>query len=83
MLDTLTGYVLSLDFMSSYQTRLIAKALLTVEVEPSLKEAAAKIAAANDDTLSRVVRRALREYVAAHAQMELPRAVSAKKKKRG
>ena len=68
--------------MSSYQNRLIAKTLLTVEVDPSLKQAAAKIAAANDDTLSRVVRRALREYVAAHAQMELPRAATAGKRKR-
>lgn len=57
--------------MSNYQTRLIAKTLLTVELEPSLKELCAKIAARRDETLSQVVRRALREYAEANAQMEL------------
>ena len=57
--------------MSNYQTRLIAKTLLTVELEPSLKEMCAKIAARNDETLSQVVRRALRQYAAANAQDDL------------
>jgi hypothetical protein len=57
--------------MSNYQTRLIAKTLLTIELEPSLKEQRAKIAARNDETLIQVVRRALRQYAAANAQMEL------------
>ncbi len=57
--------------MSNYKTRLIAKTLLTVEVEPSLKERCAQIAVRRDESLSQVVRRALREYAEANAQMEL------------
>ncbi len=66
--------------MSSYQTRLIAKTLLTVELDPSLKETCSKIAARLDETLSQVVRRALREYAQANAQLELPRAAAAGKR---
>jgi hypothetical protein len=66
--------------MSSYQTRLIAKTLLTVELDPSLKKRCAQIAAQHDETLSQVVRRALRQYAEANAQMELPRAAGKKKR---
>ncbi len=57
--------------MSNYQTRLIAKTLLTVELDPSLKELCAKIATRRDESLSQVVRRALREYAESNAQMQL------------
>lgn len=68
--------------MSSYQTRLIAKTLLTVELDPSLKEVCAKIAARHDETLSQVVRRALRQYAEANSQMELGDGKKARGKKR-
>jgi predicted transcriptional regulator len=41
-------------------------------VEPSLKQRAERIAAARDERLSQVLRRALREYVLAHAQLAAP-----------
>jgi predicted transcriptional regulator len=41
--------------------------------DPSLKQQAERIVAARDDTLSQVLRRALREYVRVNAQLELPR----------
>jgi len=48
------------------------KPLVVVRVEPSLKQQAERIAAVRDETLSQVLRRALREYVREHAQLELP-----------
>jgi predicted transcriptional regulator len=45
---------------------------IAVRVETSLKKQAERIAASRDETLSQVVRRALREYVREHAQAELP-----------
>jgi len=47
------------------------KPLVVVRVEPSLKQQAERIAAVRDETLSQVLRRALREYVREHAQLEL------------
>jgi predicted transcriptional regulator len=47
---------------------------VVVRVEPSLKQQAERIAARRDETLSQVLRRALREYVREHAQLELPKA---------
>ena len=44
---------------------------LTIRIERSLKVAADKAAAARDETLSQVVRRALRQYVSENAQGEL------------
>ena len=44
---------------------------LTVRVHPSVRQAAAAAAAANDETISQVLRRALRDYIAQHAQGEL------------
>ncbi len=41
--------------------------------DPSLKQQAERVAAARDETLSQVLRRALRDYVQANAQLELPR----------
>jgi len=41
--------------------------------EPSFKQQAQRIAAVRDETLSQVLRRALREYVRVNAQLELPR----------
>jgi predicted transcriptional regulator len=41
--------------------------------EPSLKQQAERIAKAHDETMSQVLRRALREYVQANAQRQLPR----------
>jgi hypothetical protein len=41
--------------------------------EPSLKQQAERIAAARDERLSQMLRRALREYVKVNAQLELPR----------
>jgi len=41
--------------------------------DPSLKQQTERITAARDKTLSQVLRRALRDYVAAHAQLEVPR----------
>lgn len=38
----------------------------------SLKQAVEQTAAANDETLSQVLRRAMRDYIAAHAQLDLP-----------
>jgi hypothetical protein len=45
---------------------------IVLRVEPSLKQQAERIAAVRDETLSQVLRRALREYVQAHAQLDLP-----------
>lgn len=36
---------------------------LTIRIDPALKQAAEKIAAEHDETLSQVLRRALRDYV--------------------
>jgi predicted transcriptional regulator len=44
---------------------------LTIRIEASLKQAAEQSAAARDETLSQVVRRALRAYVHEHAKAEL------------
>jgi antitoxin component of RelBE/YafQ-DinJ toxin-antitoxin module len=44
---------------------------LTIRIDAPLKVAAEKAAAANDETLSQVIRRALREYVSQNAQGEL------------
>ena len=41
--------------------------------DPSLKAQAERVAKARDETVSQVLRRALREYVQANAQLELPR----------
>lgn len=41
--------------------------------EPSLKQQAERIAKVRDETLSQVLRRALRAYVREHAQIELPK----------
>ena len=49
-----------------------SKPLVVVRVEPSLKQQAERIAANRDETLSQVLRRALREYVREHSQLELP-----------
>jgi predicted transcriptional regulator len=60
--------------MSNYETRLERnRALITVECEPSLKQRCEQIAKIRDETLSQVVRKALRDYVEQNAQMELPR----------
>lgn len=45
---------------------------VVVRLDPSLKQQAERIAAIRDETLSQVLRRALREYVKQHAQLELP-----------
>ncbi len=42
--------------------------------EPSLKQRAEAIAKVRDETLSQVLRRALRSYVAEHARLELSKA---------
>ena len=44
---------------------------LTVRIEAELKEAAIRAAKANDESVSQVVRRALRAYVQEHAQTDL------------
>lgn len=44
-----------------------------VRVERSLKQRCEQIAASKDETLSQVLRRALREYAQANAQLELPK----------
>jgi hypothetical protein len=41
------------------------------QAERSLKQQCERIAASHDETLSQVLRRALREYVRANAQMQL------------
>jgi hypothetical protein len=46
--------------------------VIMVKVELSLKNAAAAAAAVKDETLSQVVRRALRDYVRDNAQNNLP-----------
>jgi predicted transcriptional regulator len=48
--------------------------------EPSLKQQAERIAAARDERLSQVLRRALREYVRDNAQVELPRPAPARRR---
>jgi len=42
-------------------------------VERSLKQLCDRIAASKDETLSRMLRRAMREYAEANAQLELPK----------
>jgi hypothetical protein len=44
---------------------------LTIRIDASLKQAAERVAAENDDTLSQVIRRALREYVSSHSRTEI------------
>lgn len=44
---------------------------LTIRIEVSLKRAVEKIAASRDETLSQVIRRALREYASEKSQGEL------------
>lgn len=39
---------------------------LTIRIEPALKKAAERRAAARDETLSQIVRRSLRTYVQGH-----------------
>jgi hypothetical protein len=46
---------------------------ITFRCEPSVKQQAERIAAACDETLLQVLRRALREYGRANAQFDLPR----------
>jgi predicted transcriptional regulator len=46
-------------------------ATIVVRVEPSLKQQCERIAAARDETLSQVLRRAMRAYASEHAQLEL------------
>ncbi len=46
--------------------------IFSIRCPRELKEAADTAAQANDETVSRVIRRALREYVAANRQAELP-----------
>jgi len=41
---------------------------LTIRIDAALKEAAEKIAAEHDETLSQVLRRALRDYVSQRAE---------------
>ena len=48
-------------------------AKVVVRVEASLKQVCERIAAGKDETLSQVLRRALRDYAANNQQMELPR----------
>jgi len=43
---------------------------LTIRIDAALKKAAEKKAAENDETLSQVVRRALRDYVQLHNSNE-------------
>lgn len=45
---------------------------IVVRVEASLKQVCERIAQSRDETLSQVLRRALRDYAAQHAQLELP-----------
>ncbi len=42
-------------------------------VEKSLKQATEQIAKVRDETLSQVLRRAMRDYVTAHGQLEMPK----------
>jgi Ribbon-helix-helix protein len=46
-------------------------ATIVVRVEPSLKQQCERIAATRDETLSQVLRRALREYAREHSQLAL------------
>jgi predicted transcriptional regulator len=56
---------------------------LTIRIEASLKQKAEQQAEARDETLSQVVRRALRDYVREHAQGELiPTTATAPNKRR-
>jgi len=50
--------------------------------EPSLKQQAERVAAARDETLSQVLRRALRDYVKGNAQLELPKPKAAARRAR-
>jgi predicted transcriptional regulator len=43
---------------------------LTIRIDDELKEAAEKVAAERDETLSQVIRRALRGYVASQGQSD-------------
>ena len=46
-------------------------ATIVIRVEPSLKQQCERIAASRDETLSQVLRRALRDYAREHGQLEL------------
>ena len=60
----------------SYTVCIMSDAKVIVRVDPSLKQLCERIAAARrvNETLSQVLRRAMREYVEANKQLELPRA---------
>jgi hypothetical protein len=45
---------------------------VTFRAHPSLVQACSQAAEAQDETLSQVLRRAMRDYIAAHAQPDLP-----------
>jgi predicted transcriptional regulator len=53
-------------------------ATITLRAEASLKQQAERIATLRDETLSQVVRQALREYVRPHTQLELSTAIRPK-----
>jgi len=46
-------------------------ATIVIRVEPSLKQQCERIAASRDETLSQVLRRALRAYAREYGQLEL------------
>jgi predicted transcriptional regulator len=54
-------------------------ATIVIRVEPSLKQQCERIATSRDESLSQVLRRALRDYVREHGQLEL--AVTGRKQK--
>lgn len=54
------------DYGMTHETKVV------VRIEPSLKQVCERIAASKDETLSQVLRRALREYAEANAQQPLP-----------
>ena len=56
-----------------YAIDMTSETRVIVRVERSLKQVCERIAASKDETISQVLRRALRDYAATNAQLELPK----------